>query len=357
MAYIDNYRLHKCLVNLKFASTSTNFGKTTGDCPVTFNFRVLINILSATAISISAVSAFAQDGYPNKPIKIIVGVAPGGLIDGSARLMATQLAQRLGQPVLVDNRPGASTTIAANAVSKGVPDGYTFFYGGALSASPILTKNSAVDFTKQMQPVSMVLSAPLYVLVSNKVPAKTMSELISYSKQNPGKLNFADIAPASTLTMHAVSEKTGFNFTPISYKGSAPALMALVSGEVDLTLDTVANYLPHIKAGTVRAIMNTGQARMKVLPDVPTGHEEKLIDFNSSSVFGLWAPLGTPEPIVQRLSKEIAAISKVPEFIEKFRIATFVDPQGTTPAELLKATELDYALFSGVAKRIGHVAQ
>lgn len=320
-------------------------------------FRKLFTIVTVVTSCLVPLCATAQGAYPNKPIRIILGVAPGGLIDVSARLIGSQLSPRLGQPVIVDNRPGAATTIAANAVLKAEPDGYTFFYGGAMSASPIFVKNGAVDFVTQMKPVSQTLSAPFYLLLSTKVPANTVQELVAYSKKNPGKLNQADISPASTMVMHAIAERNGLDFTPIPYKGSAPALTALISGEVEMVLDTVPNYVPHIKTGKVRAIMNTGRARMPQLPDVPFGIETKSIDFSTGSMFGLWAPPGTPDAIVKRVSDEVAAISKDAAFITKFREATQVDPIGSTPAELLKVVEADKALYERVARRINHQPQ
>jgi tripartite-type tricarboxylate transporter receptor subunit TctC len=272
-------------------------------------------------------------------------------------MTASYLGPRLKQTIIIENRSGANTTIAANAVLKAEPDGYTFFYGGAMSASPIFVKNGAVDFVSQMKPVSLVVSAPFYLLVNSKVPASNSQALVAYSKQHPGKLNFADNAPASTLVMHAIAERTGLDFTPIPYKGSAPSLNALIADEVDLVLDTVPNYMPHIKTGKVRPLMSTGRARGQVLPDVPTGAELKVIDFSAGSMFGLWAPPGTPDAIVKRVADEVAAIAKSPEFIAKFRETTQVEPVGSTPAELLKVVEADKALFSSVAKRIGYEPQ
>jgi tripartite-type tricarboxylate transporter receptor subunit TctC len=312
---------------------------------------------AAAAAGLFSLTATAQGNYPNKPIRVIVGVAPGGLIDISARLVSTQLSTRLGQAIVIENRPGAATTIAANAVLKSDPDGYTFFYGGAMSASPIFVKNGAVDFVSQMKPVSQTLSAPFYLLLSTKVPANTLQELIDYSKKNPGKLNQADISPASTMVMHAIAERSGLDFTPVAYKGSAPALIALISGEVDMVLDTVPNYIPHIKAGKVKAIANTGRARMPQLPEVPFGIETKAIDFSTGSMFGFWAPPNTPDAIIKRVSEEIAALSKDAAFRAKFREATHVDPIGSSPAELLKVVEADKALYERVAKKIAYKPQ
>lgn len=315
--------------------------------------RTVCGILAAGTVTLMPLTALAQGDYPTRPIRIVVGVAPGGLIDVTVRLTGAHLSQRLGQPVVIENRPGANTTIAANAVLNAPADGYTFFYGGAMSASPIFSKNQPVDFVKQMKPVSLVVSAPFYLLVSSKVPARTIQELVAYSKQNPGKLNFAQTTPHTTLVMHAIAERTGLTFAPIPYKGSAPAMAALVAEQVDMTLDTVPNYLPHIRSGKVRALMGTGGTRLSALRDVPTGAESKIIEFTTGSVFTLWAPPGTPDAVVQRVSAEIAAIAKESGFVEKFRAAAQADPIGSTPAELLDAVASDYALIGGVARRVG----
>ncbi len=317
----------------------------------------LTALFGSALMCIAATAANAQSDYPQKPIHLILGVSPGGLIDTSARLTATYLSARLKQQIIVENRPGASTTIGANAVLKAAPDGYTLFYGGVMSASPIFVKNNAVDFVTQMKPVSLVLSAPFFLLVSANVPVKTMPELVTWSKAHPGKLNFADGAAAGTMVMYAIAERTGLSFTAIPYKGSAPSLNALVSGEVDLTLDTVPNYVQYIKIGKVRSVMNTGPARAAVLPDVPAASEIKGMDFNAASVLSLWAPPGTPDAVVKRLSTEIAALAKDAEFREKFRASTQVDPIGAGPAELLRTIEADKALYGRVAKQIDYHPQ
>jgi tripartite-type tricarboxylate transporter receptor subunit TctC len=208
-----------------------------------------------------------------------------------------------------------------------------------------------------MKPVSRLLSAPFFLLTSTKVPAKTMQELVAYSKQNPGKLNYADGAPLSAVVMHAIGERTGLSYTPVPYKGSAPSLTALIAGEVDMALDTVPNYLQHIKTGKVQAVMNTAKTRAPILPDVQAGAEVKGMDFEAASVLSFWAPPGTPDAIVDRLSKAIAKVASNPEYREKFRAATQVDPSPSTPAELLKAIESDKALYSGVAKRMKYEPQ
>ena len=157
--------------------------------------------------------------------------------------------------------------------------------------------------------------------------------------------------------MHAIAEQSGLDFTPIPYKGSAPAMTALIAGEVDFVLDTVPNYMQYIKMGKIRALMNTGLARMQTLPDVPTGIEAKAIDFSTGSMFGIWAPPGVPESILKRINDEWAAAAKDPEVIAKYREATQVEPLATLPSELLKVVEADRALDSHVAKKIAYEPQ
>jgi tripartite-type tricarboxylate transporter receptor subunit TctC len=319
-------------------------------------FKNLTKLAVVASVSISFASAQAQS-WPNKPIKLILGVAPGGLIDLSARMLATELGAKLGQSVIVDNRPGANTTIGVNAVVQAPGDGYTFFYGGVMSASPIFVKNNAVDVTTQLKPVSLVLSSPFFVVVNSKVPAKNFQELVEYSKKNPDALNFADGAPLSTMVMYAIANRTGLKFTPIPYKGSGPSLQALISGEVQMNLDTVPNYVQHIQAGTVRPLLNTSTTRYSALPDVATTADVKGLNLNAASVLSMWAPKSTPDEIVKKVSGAIAAIAKDPAFREKFQKSTNVDPIGSTPEELLTAIQADKARYTLVTKQVGYVPQ
>lgn len=319
-------------------------------------FITFAKLAVAAGVSFTFANAHAQS-WPNKPIKLILGVAPGGLIDLSARLLATELGAKLGQSVIVDNRPGANTTIGANAVVQAPGDGYTFFYGGVMSASPVFVKNNAVDVTTQLKPVSLVLSSPFFLVVNSKVPAKNFQELVEYSKKNPDALNFADGAPLSTMVMYAIANKTGLKFTPIPYKGSGPSLQALISGEVQMNLDTVPNYVQHIQAGTVRPLLNTSTVRYSALPDVATAADVKGLNLNAASVLSMWAPKSTPDDIVKKVSATIAAIAKDPSFREKFLKATNVDPIGSTPAELLSAIQADKALYAQITKQVGYVPQ
>lgn len=318
--------------------------------------RNFTKLAAAACIALTLGTANAQ-AWPSKPIRIILGVAPGGLIDLSARILATELGNRLGQPVIVDNRPGANTTIGANAVVQAPGDGYTFFYGGVMSASPVFVKTNAVDVTTQMKPVSLVLSSPFFLVVNGKVPVKSFQELVDYSKKHPDELNFADGAPLSTMVMYAIASRTGLRFTPIPYKGSGPSLTALISGEVQMTLDTVPNYVQHIQAGTVKPLLNTSTVKYVPLPDVATSADVKGLNLNAASVLSLWAPKSTPDDIVKKVSGAIAAMSRDTAFRDKFRKSTNVDPVGSTPEELLSSVQADKALYAQVTKQVGYVPQ
>jgi tripartite-type tricarboxylate transporter receptor subunit TctC len=313
--------------------------------------------LAAMASLIMGFAGVQAQNWPSRPIKIVLGVAPGSLIDLSARQIATELGTRLGQSVIVDNRPGANTTIGANAVVQATGDGYTFFYGGAMSASPVFVKNNAVDMTTQLKPVSLVLSAPFFLVVNSKVPVKTFQDLVDYSKKHPGELNFADGAPLSTMVMHTLAKRSGLNFTPIPYKGSGPSLQALIAGEVQMTLDTVPNYVQHIQAGTVKPMLNTSVARYPGLPEVQAASEIKGLNLNAASVLSLWAPKSTPDEIVIKVSSAIAAIARDPAFRAKFRASTNVDPIGSTPEELMNSVKADKALYEQVSRQVGYVPQ
>lgn len=243
----------------------------------------LAKLALVASASLTFIQAQAQT-WSNRPIKIVLGVALGRLQDASARLVATDLAARIGQPIIIDNRLGANTTIGANAVVQAPGDGYTFFYGRPMSASLVFVKTNAVDFPTQLTPVSQVLPAPFFLLVNSKVPAKTFQELVEYSKKHPQELNFTDGAPLSTMVMAAITSRAGLKYTPIPYKSSAPSLTALISGEAQIALDTVPNYIQHIEIGKVRPLLNTRDKRYPLLPDVPSTADVKGLDINAASM-------------------------------------------------------------------------
>jgi len=263
----------------------------------------------------------AQPAYPSKTITMVVGSAPGGTTDISARMIAEPLGKALGQTVVVDNKAGASGAIAAVAVKRADPDGHTLLmqYSGYHVISPVVSKQSLGWEAKDLQPVANVLSAPQVVVVRATLPVKTMAELIAYAKANPGKLSYASSGNGSLqhVTGAMLEQQAGIQMTHIPYKGTGPALQDLLGGQVDLTFGTPPPYMPHIQSGKLRALAVTGKARVSSLADVPTTTEAGLPNLTPTSWFAVFAPAATPKAIVDKLTNEIARVMATPEFKKK----------------------------------------
>ena len=256
-------------------------------------------------------SAMAQ-AWPGRPIKLVVPFPPGGLIDNMARLMAPRLAQELGQPVVIDNRPGAGGGVGASEVARAPADGYT-----VLMASPPLTISPALYASmpykpEQIVPVGLVGSVPNVLLVGTRSPAAKVADLIRLAKAAPGKLNYASNGNGTSLHLSAelLKSTTGTFITHIPYRGAAAAVTGLIAGEVDLMFENLPSVLGQIQGGNVRALAVTTRRRSKVLPNVPTLVESGLPDFDVSAWYGLAAPAGTPAAVVQKLEQALEKISR-----------------------------------------------
>jgi tripartite-type tricarboxylate transporter receptor subunit TctC len=291
--------------------------------------------LALTSLAFSS-NAMAQAGsYPAKPITMIVPTAPGGTTDIAARMLAEALGKSLGQPVVVDNRGGASGAIAAVAVKRAEPDGYTVLmqYSGYHVITPNVNKQPPQWEAKDLQAVANVLSAPQVVVVREGLPVKTMAELIAYGKANPGKLSYASSGNGSLqhVTGAMLEQQAGIQMTHIPYKGTGPAMQDMLGNQVDLTFGTPPPYMPFIQTGKLRALAVTGQKRVSSLPQVPTAAEAGLPKLDATSWFGVFVPAKTPKPIVDKLSAEIAKVMSTPAFIQKAAelgaTADYMNPQ------------------------------
>jgi tripartite-type tricarboxylate transporter receptor subunit TctC len=304
-------------------------------------------VLAWSAAALAAPRVFAQGKFPQRPITLVVPTAPGGSTDFTARLIAEPLSKALGQPVVVDNKPGASGNIGNQFVARAKPDGYTLLvsYSGYHVGNPHLFKQAGWDPVKDFAPVAMMTRAPQVIAARPNLPAGNLKELIAYAKANPGKLNYASSGNGSIqhIAGELFKQITGTFITHIPYKGSGPAVQDLMGGQVDLFITTPAGVVSQVQGGRLKAIAVTSKQRLASLPNVPTAAESGLQGYELDSWFALYAPAGTPTEIVQQLNFEIAKILQAPETRRK------ADESGTaveamTPAQLAAFTrkELDY---------------
>lgn len=286
--------------------------------------------------------------YPSKPIRLVVGLAPGGATDIMARTLTPALSEELGQPVVVDNRPGAAGSIGAAIVAKAPPDGYTLFLASSsFTSNAVLQQNASFDPLADFEPITNVASGPFLLVVRNSLPVSSVQELIAYARQNPGKLNYASSGIGSTahLSGELLKRAAGIEMTHIVYRGAGPALADVLAGQVDLMFASIVSSLHHAKAGKLRALAVTSARRSALLPDFPTVAEAGVPDFEMIGYFGLLAPARTPAPLVEQLHAAVARAIKRREFAERVA-ADGAEPDGGSPAELRALLERDMKKLS-----------
>jgi len=304
------------------------------------------------ALLVGAVHA-QKLAYPTKPVTLIVGSAPGGTTDISARMLAEPLGKVLGQTIVVDNRAGASGAIAAIAVKRAEADGHTLLmqYSGYHVITPVVSKQNLGWEAKDLQSVANVLTAPQVVVVRAGLPFKNMAELIAYAKANPGKLTYASSGNGSLqhATGAMLEQQAGIQMTHIPYKGTGPALQDLLGAQVDLTFGTPPPFMPHIASGKLHALAVTGSTRVASLPDIPTTAEAGLPKLNPTSWFAVFAPAATPKPVIDKLAAEIGRVMATPEFKKKAAdLGAAADY--LSPAQLGELAQTDLARWAEVAK-------
>jgi tripartite-type tricarboxylate transporter receptor subunit TctC len=262
--------------------------------------------------SLTTLSAFAQAAdYPSKPIKIVVTFPPGGSADAIIRILSTRLNDKLGQPLVIDHRPGAGGNIGLSVVAKAAPDGYVLGVGaaGGLTANSSLYPQMPFDVAKDFQPITMLAAIPFVLVGHPSVPADNMQQLIAYAKSQPGKVSIGHggNGTAMHLSTALFTQMTDLKMIEVPYRGSGPAAMDTLSGQIQLSITDLAAALPHIKAGKLKAFAVTSPKRLNNLPEVPTLAESGLTGYDSTGWFGLVAPAGTPAAIIQRLHTEFTA--------------------------------------------------
>jgi len=299
------------------------------------------NHLLAAALCLLIATPVPAQNYPTKPVRMIVPFAPGGVLDGLLRPIASTLGDALGQPVITENRPGANTGVGTGVCAKGTPDGYTICGSGSgVAFNPILYRSLGYVPEKDLVPVTNMVFLDGPIVVNASLPITNMATLVSYAKANPGKLNFGSFGEGSPghLYIEWIKNRAGIDVAHISYKGAAPVISALLANEVQLIYMATGAILPHIKAGKARAIVMPSPTRSRFLADVPTFVDEGY-DFRPSSWFGLFMTAGTPPAITGRMQSEVRKILYTPAFGEKILTPQFYTPVGNTPeqfAEFLK---------------------
>jgi tripartite-type tricarboxylate transporter receptor subunit TctC len=294
--------------------------------------------------------------YPNRPIKLVIPYPPGGIGDTLARGLAMQMQLRMGQPVLVESKPGASQMIGADYVAKSAPDGYTLFLASlsSLVLNSYAQKTMPYDPVKDFAPVSMFFSTPLYLVVNPQLPAKNVAEFIAYGKANPGKLTYGSIGTGSSLhlTGEMFKSATGVDMLHVPYKGSVPAVTDLLGGQIQALFDAGTSSLPQVRAGKLRVLGVTSIKRASGTPDIPTIAESGVPGFDASFWFGIVAPAGTPKAIVQKLSGEINEILKLPALRDRFK-SDGVEVTGSTPEEMAAQIQADTPRWTEIQRKAG----
>ncbi len=316
--------------------------------------QVLRNLLSAalaaTALA-AAGPALAADNWPSKPIKIIVPYTPGGSTDIVTRIVMEKLGPRLNQTIVVENRPGANSSLGSAIAAKAEPDGYTFL--SMLPAYIINFHLYKLGYTPaDLTPVVQMADLPLFLFVSNEMPVKTVAELVAYARKNPDKLTYASSGNGSSahLTGADFALQNKITMTHVAYKGSAPILTDLLGNRVSMVFDPILVPMQYVKQNRLKALAFTGKERWPTEPDIPTMEEAGMAGFVTGSWAGLMAPANTPKPIIERMAREISEIVKEPDVRQKFVDAGFL-PVGGTPAQFADLMKKDSARYAEIIKQ------
>ena len=313
--------------------------------------RVFIKQGAAVALGALAPGAGAQQAYPDKAVRIIVPFPPGGSVDALARHIAQRLTVSLGQNVVVENKAGGNSVIGSDLVAKRPGDGYTLLVNaGNLVINQHLLK-TPYDLEKDFTPVALLAKGALIVCLTPELPAKTFKDLVAHAKANPGKLNFAigSIGSGGHIATELLKGRTGTDLFVLPYKGSQPAYVDLMSGEIQGFVEPALGAMPHVRSGRIRAVAVTSASRLAALPDVPTVAESGLPGFEFYAWYGLWAPGNTPPAVVTRLNTEVNRILAEAELKDRLAEQGF-DTQNLTPAEFDRFVQDDYRSVGQIIK-------
>jgi len=315
--------------------------------------RSILFLLCAWIPAFAGMTAFAE-WQPSRPIKIVVPFAPGGQPDVVARALAEPLAKSLGQPVIVENRPGAGGNIAADAVAKAAPDGYTLLMGtnGPLAVSPAIYKDLPYDPLKDLAPITLVGTSPNLIAVNPRLGVTTLKGLVDKAKAEPGKLNFSSVGKGSIsqLSMELLNSAAGIDTVHIPYNGGAPAVAALIAGDVQILSLNPTALIPQVAAGKARVVAQTSAKRSPLIPDVPTVAESGYPGFEADVWMAVMAPAKTPPEAIARLNAELVKIIRSPGLREALWNRQWIDPVGSRPEEVTAVLQREAAKWARIVK-------
>ena len=315
----------------------------------------MIRILAVALMSVAPIRQATAQEYPTRPVHLVAPFAPGGPTDLLARLIGQKLGERLGQPVIVENRPGAGGSVGAAYVAKAAPDGYTLaIVSSSFSVNATLYPDLPYDTLKDFAPVTLLASAPFVLVVNARVPARSVAELIALAKAKPGSLNYGSGGAGSGP--HIVAELfksvAGVDIVHVPYKGTGPLKTALIVGDVQLAFANIFAVYPAVHSGQLRAIAVTGAKRSPALPDVPTVKESGLPQFEAEGVHGLIAPAGTPAAVVEKLYRECAAVLQSPD-VRRQLASEGAEPIGNTPQQYAAYLKKDVVKWGRIIRERG----
>jgi tripartite-type tricarboxylate transporter receptor subunit TctC len=312
--------------------------------------------LVALLLAVAAASPVAAQNYPTKPIRLICPFPPAGAVDIASRAIAAEMTKTMGQPVTVENRPGAGGNLGAEAAAHSAPDGYTLFMStsGIQAINPALYAKMPVDVNKELVPVAPLVSLNNVLVLHPSVKANSVKELIALAKAQPGKIPYASSGNGTSIHMSGAmfTQMTQIDMIHIPYKGSGPAVTDLLAGQVSLMFDNIPSSLPHIKAGKLKPLATTGAKRDPALPDLPTIAEAGVPGYESGVWFGLMAPAGTPKDIVARLNAEAVKGANAPEFQKRMKDLGYNIIPGT-PEHMAEMIKAEIARWTPIVKATG----
>jgi tripartite-type tricarboxylate transporter receptor subunit TctC len=314
-----------------------------------------ILILAAIAAAIAGSAALAQS-YPAKPVRLIVPFPPGGNTDTLGRIMAQKLTDAFGQQFFVENRAGGSGTVGAEAAAKSPPDGYTLYFGttGTLASAPALQPRLGYDPVKSFAPISALAGAPVVVMVRGDLPVKSLKEFIEYAKARPGKLTYgsAGVGHFLHVASEAFNAAAGVQLFHVPYKGVNQALLDMLAGRLDVMIDTIVIYAPHVQDGKLKALTVAQGKRLSSMPELPTTAEAGLPGYEFAAYFGLLAPAGTPAEVVRRLNAEVVKALGAPDLVGSLA-KMGLEPHPTAPEQYAALIAEEAARWKGLVAKIG----